>query len=114
KLERLLNDRDWGEFDFLRHAYLSRARREQGRPVAADREGSLAQKTAGRKSQFLLLLARAVSDWGWDKESLDLLWMLSRHAETQWEALQTLYDKYTQTGDSPGLYRVLARLSELA
>ena len=113
KLEGLLKDKNWGQFDFLRHAYLSRAFREEGRPAPADREWMLAQKQAGSQVQFLSVLSRTVSEWGWEKETADLLWMLTKYPEAQLEAFQALYKKYTAAGDTPGLYRVLMRLADL-
>ncbi|MEP7015900.1 MAG: hypothetical protein ABI925_10705 [Verrucomicrobiota bacterium] len=114
ELERLLKSKDWGEFDFLRHAYLARGLREGGRPVLAEREWALAQKGTADQAQLLSVLSRTISGWGWERESADLLWLLSKHPETQWEALQALYQWYASSGDTPGLYRVLTRLNELA
>ena len=113
KLENFVKDKSWGGFDFLRHAYLSRALREQGRAMMADREWAQAQKSAGSQSQFLSVLSQTVLGWGWKKESLDLLWALSKQPEGQLEALDQLYQEYVRTGDSPNLYRVLIRLAEL-
>lgn len=113
KLENLLKEKDWGQFDFLRHAYLSLALREEGRPVVADREWMLAQKQVGAQPKLLAMLCSTVSGWGWEKETVDLLWALGKQPETQLEAFRALYDKYVETGDTPGLYRVLMRLAEL-
>ncbi len=113
KLENLLKEKDWSQFDFLRHAYLSLAFREDGRPVVADREWMLAQKQAGAQPQFLAMLCSTVSGWGWEKETVELLWMLTKQPETQLEAFRALYEKYTEAGDTPGLYRVLMRLADL-
>ena len=112
-LQNLLQDKNWGEFDFLRHAYLAHALRERGKPVPADREWAMAQKQAAAQPQFLSLLSRTISDWGWNRETIDLLWALTKHPETQLEAFEQLYKKYLDLGDSPGLYRVLMRLAEL-
>jgi hypothetical protein len=113
KLQDFVKDKNWGPFDFLRHAYLSRAFRQEGRALVADREWIIAQKLAGSQTQLLTVLSQTVLGWGWKKESLDLLWMLSKHPETQLEALQALYQEYTRSGDTPALYRVLTRLAEL-
>ena len=112
ELEKLLQDQDWGELDCLRHAYLSLALREGGKPVAADREWDIAQKRA-TGVELLTLLSRMVSDWGWKNENTQLLWTLTKHPETQLEAFHSLYREYAEDGDTPGLYRVLMRLVEL-
>jgi Flp pilus assembly protein TadD len=59
------------------------------------------------------MLSRAVSHWDWQKETLELLWALTKHPETQFEALEALYQRYTEAADTPGLHRVLVRLAEL-
>lgn len=103
---------NWGRFDFLRHAYLARALREQGKSVDAEREWNAAQKDA-TTSESLGLLIEAVSEWNWETELTDLLWALSKHPEKQKDAFVTLYQHYAKTADTQGLYRVLVRLSEL-
>jgi hypothetical protein len=112
-LESWVKNKSWDQFDFLRHAYLALALREEDKPVAADREWTAAQKQAGSQVQFLSMLSRAASNWGWQTETSELLWMLTKHAETRLEAFQELYQRYAETGDTPGLYRVLVRLAEL-
>jgi len=113
RLEKFLQEQDWSEFDSLRHAYLTLALREEGKPVAADREWEWTLKRASPRVELLTLLSRMVSDWKWKKESTELLWTLSKHPETQLEAFESLYRQYADEGDTPGLYRVLTRLVEL-
>ncbi len=114
ELQKLAANADWGAFDFLRHAYLARTLRAQSQDIAADQEWSRAEKSAADQAQMLLLLARTVSAWGWEKETADLLWKLSKSDTARTEALQLLYNLYAKTGDTPGLYRVLVRGTELA
>ena len=42
-----------------------------------------------------------------------MLWSLTKYPETQFEALQNLYQSYSDDGDTSGVYRVLVRLAEL-
>ena len=81
--------------------------------MASDQEWAAAQKEAGGRPQFLSMLTRAVVDWGWEKERVDLLWTLTKQPESQLEALHGLYQKYADAGDTLGLYRVLVRLAEI-
>ena len=97
----------------MRHAYVALALRGQDKPVASDREWAAAQKEAEGRPQFLSMLTRAVADWHWEKEWVDLLWTLTKQPETQLEALHGLYQKYADAGDTLGLYRVLLRLAEI-
>jgi hypothetical protein len=111
-LEQLAKTTEWASFDFLRRAYLSRALRAQDKKFPAEAEWVAAQKEASAQPQSLLLLARTVALWGWDRETVDLLWALTKSDETKLEALQTLYQHYAKLGDTPGLYRTLLRLVE--
>ena len=103
---------NWGRFEFLRHAYLARALREQDKPAAAEHEWSAAVKDA-TSSESLVLLIQPVSEWGWENETTDLLWALSKRPEKQKDAFVALYQHYAKTMDTQGLYRVLVHLSEL-
>lgn len=58
------------------------------------------------------MLVRTISDWGWQDQTLELLWELAKQPETQTEALQSLYKHYADSMDTAGLYRVLLRLGE--
>ena len=112
-LERLTANSNWHQFDFLRRAFLARALRAENNPVATEREWAGAVKSASAQSQSLLLLTRIVFEWGWNNESVDLLWQLAKDPEVQFKALHTLYLRYTQAGDTQGLHRVLSRLAEI-
>ncbi|MFN2509190.1 MAG: tetratricopeptide repeat protein [Chthoniobacterales bacterium] len=113
-LQRVLAASDWGGFEFLRHAYIARALRGEGKQLEAEQAWARAQKEASGQPQGLLLLARTVSAWDWQKETVDLLWSLSKAPDTRMEALQLLYQHYAKSGDTPGLYRVLVHSAEIA
>jgi predicted Zn-dependent protease len=112
-LEKLTAAGKWGEFEFLRHAYLTRALRGENNAATATREWTDATKTASAQPQSVLMLARMIYDWGWKNESIDLLWQLTKYAEMQLEALRALYLYYQKEHDTQGLYRVLSRLNEI-
>ena len=112
-LRKLAATGSWGEFDFLRHAYLARAMRGENNTTVATREWTDATKAAAAQPKLVLTLARTIYDWGWKNESIELLWQLTKYAEMQVEALRALYAYYQKGHDAPGLYRVLTRLNEL-
>jgi tetratricopeptide (TPR) repeat protein len=112
-LEHLTSTTEWSPFDFLRHAYLSRALRGQNKKLPAEQEWIAAQKEASAQPQSLLVLARSAAAWGWAAETVDLLWVLAKSEDTKLEALQTLYQHYAKLGDTTGLYRTLLRLVEV-
>jgi Flp pilus assembly protein TadD len=113
ELKKLAQTGHWGEFEFLRHAYLARAFRGENDAAAATREWTDATKAASARPQSVLMLARTIYDWGWKNESIDLLWQLTKYAEMQFEALRALYLYYQKGHDTQGLYRVLSRLNEI-
>lgn len=113
-LHRAIDSSAWGGFEFLRHAYLTRALRAEQRQLEADQQWSKAQKEAAMHPQAMLLLARTVSGWGWQNDTVELLWTLSKAEETRKEALQLLYKHYAQSGDTNGVYRVLLHTAEIA
>lgn len=112
-LEAWVGNKDWGQSDFMRHAYLALALRGQNKTAAAEKEWASAKNQAAAQPMFLSMLTRATSEWRWEKEWIELLWNLTKYPETQFEALQNLYRKYSDDGDTAGLYRVLVRLAEL-
>ena len=113
RLEAMTAKARWGGYDFLRHAYLARALREQGKIVDAEREWATASKQASERNDFLSVLIQTAADWKWENETTGLLWSLSKRPEKQKEAFLALYRNYTRSSDTQGLYRVLVRLSEL-
>ena len=111
-LERLTKNASWGDFDFMRHACLARAWRGLGKEIAAQTEWNAAAREAGAQSEKLSSLAQTVSDWGWNAETIELLWALTKFSEKKTDALRNLYLRYAAANDTQGLYRVLLRISE--
>jgi predicted Zn-dependent protease len=57
------------------------------------------------------MLERAVIDWGWTKEAIDLLWQIAKFPEKQTDALRALYQHYARQNDTRELYLVLVKLA---
>ncbi len=112
-LEEWTKAHTWGGMEFLRRAYLARALREQEKTVAAEREWNLAKKEVSNQARLLALLTRTVIGWRWTDEAVDLLWTLAKEPSERREALRGLYQHYSETGDTAGLYRTLLRLVEI-
>lgn len=112
-LEGLTKGTNWGQYDFLRRAFLARAFRAQDKSVAAEREWGAATKTAAAQYESLASLTRIIAEWGWKEESVELLWQLSKFPEAQEDSLRTLYQLYAKAEDTQGLYKVLVRLAEV-
>src|SRR5215212_8936889 len=112
RLEAAVKSRDWRRFEFLRHAYVTRALRELNKPAAAEPEWTAAIKGATTSDQMLTLI-RTVAGWGWRNEEIDLLWAMAKFPDKEKDAIQSLYRYYVQNHDTHGLYRVLMRMAEL-
>jgi hypothetical protein len=112
-VENVTKTANWRDFEFLRHAFLARALRGQEKPAAAEREWAAALKSGSVQSEATLALVETISEWRWDSEMVELLWILAKYPEKQRDAFQALYRYYTRTADTQGLYRVLVRLADL-
>jgi len=113
KLEQVATNANWRQGEFMRHAYLARALREQDKLAAAEHEWAGATKEASGQSSNTMALMHVAADWKWEKEMVELLWTLTRDQEKQKEAVQELYRYYERTNDTQGLYRTLVRWAEL-
>lgn len=113
KLEQVTRNANWGQGEFIRHAYLSRASREQDKMAAAEHEWAAAIKEASAQSASMMALMHTTAEWKWEKEMVDLLWTLTRSTDKSKEAVEELYRYYEKNSDTQGLYRTLARWAEL-
>jgi hypothetical protein len=109
-LERLANQGEWSEREFLRRAYLALALRQQGQADASRQEQVAAVNLANVPSA-LQQLARLFAEWGWKREALELYWRLVEYPQTRTATLQKLYAQYTAEQDAKGLYQVMLRMA---
>lgn len=103
----------WGDLEFLRHAFLARVARAQGDSLGYEGEWAAALKAAGANSEALFSLRQNVAKWQWQKEAIEVSWLLTKDPKRQNEALAALHQYYTEKADTGNLYRVLARLCEI-
>jgi tetratricopeptide (TPR) repeat protein len=92
-LRTWVEKQNWGEVDFLRHAYLARALREQNLSATSDTEWELAVKLASNdksvkarvdKPNLVLLLGMA-AQWGWQGKGEEILWsIVGKYPSEQW------------------------------
>lgn len=112
-IDQLVRNDHWGDFEFIRHAWLARALRGEGNRPAAQSEWSQATQIASANGEALSALMQQIADWNWDAEMTELLWGLTKFPDKKVEALHGLYLHYLDLRDTPGLYRVLSRLVEV-
>jgi uncharacterized protein HemY len=105
-LENYLQAAKWGDVEFLRLAYLSRAAREQQQSLAADaRWRSAVQQAADRLGPLVMLLGLANS-WKNGDAQEDLLWRIARRFPEERWALGELDRVYKSTGNTRGLNKL--------
>jgi hypothetical protein len=87
--------------------------REEGNEPESRIQWILATEAAGKNSQALLDLNRLATDWKWQGESVELLWLLAR-GPNPLPAIQLLNKVLTEKGDTRQLRDVAARTVEIA
>lgn len=109
-LGKFLEREPWGELEFLRLAWLSRAAGEQKEPFAAEAHWRLAVRQAGDRLGPLASLLKLAANWDRIKAREDLLWLiLQKHPGERW-ALAELARLYAVTDNTRGLNKVYAAM----
>ena len=94
RLQTSIQNQNWTELEFVRHAFLARALHGQELQQAATSEWSVALNLASDQKGALISLFRLSAEWQWRSEAEELLWILvNRYPEERWAApvlMQTL------------------------
>ncbi len=105
-VQNLLQQQDWGDLEFLRHAYMAHAQRGQDLVTTSKAEWELALKTAASQQAGLAMLLRLSTQWRWASETEEILWIIvNNYPDAKW-AVRAL----TQTLHSGGRTRPLMML----
>jgi len=89
-LQASVQRQNWGDLEFVRHAYLARAMRGQDLTSSAKTEWEQAFKMASAREQTLVMLLRLAGQWNWRSEGEDLLWsIVNQYPNERW-AVQAL------------------------
>ena len=104
-LRALSTGGDWGEVDYLRLAFLSRAWTKLGEPVTAADNWRSAVNAASGRMEALNSLFELAGRWGMKNEQADLLRrVLQRFPDAVW-AQQNLAQIYFTSGNTRALYQ---------
>jgi tetratricopeptide (TPR) repeat protein len=77
----------WKDCEFMRHAFIARALREQNLPGASTAEWVVALKAASGQKVDLISLLEKVAAWDWNTEGEQILWIVvNRYPEEKWAA----------------------------
>ena len=110
-LETALSQQKWGELEFLRQAFWSRAAFEQNQKLAADmRWRTAVRETGDRLGPKTALLSLATS-WGRPQAREDLLWQIAQRYPSERWALRELDRIYVAAGDTRSLNKLYAMMA---
>lgn len=112
-LAELLKNGTWGPLDFMRNALLARSYRETGKEAESKQQWSDAvHKVSNTSAEQVVLLSQLAFKWGWESESLDLLWVATKDPKLADKTLETLYRYYSDKGETQDVYRVMLHVLE--
>jgi Flp pilus assembly protein TadD len=112
ELQVALQNQNWAGIEFIRHAFLARAMREQDLIAASNAEWGLALTLAGNQKNTLILLFRAAAEWHWNSEAEQILWtVVNRYPEEKW-AVSPLSEVLIAGGRTRSLMQLFGILSQ--
>ncbi len=111
-LEEFLATQKWGDREFVRHALLSFAVRNQAETNVASVHWQNAVRAAADRPETMALLAQMSSGWRWHGETERTLWQALRAFPAEKWPVETLLNAYTRDANTRGLHSVYATLLE--
>ena len=110
-LQSTLDGQNWAELEFIRHAFLARALREQNLGGAATGEWEQALNACNNRKENMTMLVELAAKWNWQTESEELLWnLVGRYPGEHW-AVQSLTRSFVSSGRTRSLMRLYGQLS---
>ncbi|HWI59037.1 MAG TPA: hypothetical protein VNZ22_17560, partial [Bacillota bacterium] len=107
-LEGYLAPARWGDSEYLRLAFLSRAAAEQQQVLAAETRWRTAMREAGDRLGALAALLGLADSWGQSKAKEELLWQITQRFPAERWAWLELDRFYSSTGNTRGLNKLYA------
>jgi Flp pilus assembly protein TadD len=101
-LQNFISKQDWGELDFTRHAYLSRALRQQGLYEASKAEWDVAMRSANGRDADLTGLFHLAAQWKWQDEAQQTLTtIVNNYPQEQWASKELAAALYASGSTRP-------------
>jgi len=118
-LQSAIAPQNWGEYDFARHAYLSRALRGQGLGDSAKAEWELALKGANAQYENttkinLSKLLYLAGQWNWQSEGEEILWVIVNRYPGDRQAVRQLTQALFVSGRTRSLMQLFSQESKRA
>jgi predicted Zn-dependent protease len=113
-LETFLEAQKWGDLEFMRLAFLSRAAAEQNQKLAAEARWRSAVREAGERLGPLNALLIMATSSGRQQAREDLLWQIAKRFPGQHWALRELERSYLAAGNTRGLNKLYSTMASYA
>lgn len=112
-LQGYVSKQQWGELDYLRLMFLSRALREQGFGTAAKAEWSKVLKEAAGQLERLKAIQGVTANWAWKAEQEEVLWQIVNRFPAEKAAVQALSNRLYVDGKTRSLLTLYAQEHQL-
>jgi lipopolysaccharide biosynthesis regulator YciM len=99
---------NWGNMEFMRHAYLALALRQQGFYQPSKAEWELAARAATGQLNKMTALIRFAAQWNWQDETQQMLWDIVEGFPAEKWAEQLLEQVLYQNGSTRSLMQLLS------
>ena len=109
-LDKLLQERPWGDLEFIRHALQARLALEYRDSAGQETHWLAAVQSAGQRVRALTALVQLANSWRWTKERERLLWMIAPKLPQERWPLVELSRLYHEAGDTRGLNQVFSKM----
>jgi hypothetical protein len=113
-LDAFLQEQKWGDLEFLRFAFLSRAAAVLNQRLASEADWRTAVRLAGNRLGPLTALLSMATSWALDQAREDLLWQIGQRFPSELWALKELERRYTGGGNTYGLNKVYGTMASYA
>ena len=110
-LDTSLQEQKWGDLEFLRFAFLSRAAAELNQKLAADARWRTAIREADDRLGPLTALLGMTNSGGRGQAREDLLWQIAQRFPRERWALRELEQLYLAAGNTRGLNKVYSAMA---
>ena len=97
-LQTTLEKQSWGELEFIRYAFLTRALRRQDLAASAKGAWGQARQATGNQQARLTMLMQFAAQAKWNSEAEEILWTIVNQYPEDQAAFQALAQAFYQSG----------------
>lgn len=108
-----VSKQNWGEYEYLRHAFACRTSKESDKAGSARSQWNEALRATENKLDRLVALQRAMAAWNWLAESEEILWVIVRKYPAERNASLALAELLAARGRTRALMDLMEHESRL-